>query len=150
MNEMIQRVLANILTIMTNTSLSESFFEAVLKRLVSLGYTLEADDGWAICFAMQSVENHIKSSCNVSKIPDGLFNVAVDRVCGEFLFAKKQTGQLSIEGLDFNGAITSITEGDTSVSFASGASDDDKFNQLVNYLMTKGDGDFVCYRKLRW
>lgn len=150
MNELIQKVLANILTIMTNTSLSESFFEAVLKRLVSFGYDLKEDDGWMICFAMQKVENHIKNSCNTTSVPDGLFNVAVDMVCGEFLFTKKQTGKLELTDLDLDGAIASISEGDTSVQFASGSSDEDKFNSFLDYLLHNGEGDFVCYRKLKW
>ena len=146
MNDILQAIKKT----MFNSDLNESFFEAVLQRLISLGYNLEENDVFPLCFAMQSVENHIKNSCNVTILPDGLFNVAVDKVCGEFLFAKKQTGQLDIEGLDLNGAIASISEGDTSVSFVSGASDDDRFNHLVNYLMTQGDGDFVCYRRLKW
>ena len=144
-----KKVLANILTVMTKTSLSESFYEAVLKRLVSFGYTLKEDDSWLICFAMQKVENHIKNSCNTTDVPDGLFNVAVDMVCGEFLFTKKQTGQLEIADLDFDGAFTSIKEGDTQVNFG-GFSDEEKFDQMVNYLLHHGEGDFVCYRKIRW
>ncbi|MCZ9313162.1 MAG: hypothetical protein O0V67_07270 [Methanocorpusculum sp.] len=146
-----EKLLASILTIMTNidTSLSESFYDAVLKRLVSLGYSLKEDDGWALCFAMQKVENHIKNSCNTTSIPDGLFNVAVDMVCGEFLFAKKQTGQLELGDLDLTGAITSIKEGDTQVNFG-GSSDESNFNQMLDYLMHHGEGDFVCYRKIRW
>ena len=144
-----KKVLANILTVMTKTSLSESFSEAVLKRLVSFGYTLKDDDSWLICFAMQKVENHIKNSCNTTDVPDGLFNVAVDMVCGEFLFTKKQTGQLEIADLDFDGAFTSIKEGDTQVNFG-GSSDEEKFDQMVNYLLHHGEGDFVCYRKIRW
>lgn len=143
------KVLANILTVMTKTSLSESFYEAVLKRLVSFGYILKEDDSWLICFAMQKVENHIKNSCNTTDVPDGLFNVAVDMVCGEFLFTKKQTGQLEIADLDFDGAFTSIKEGDTQVNFG-GSSDEEKFDQMVNYLLHHGEGDFVCYRKIRW
>ena len=135
---------------MFSSSLTEQFFKAVLQRLISLGYKLEENDDWVLCFVMQNVENHIKSSCNVTSIPNELHNVAVDRVCGEFLFTKKQTGQLVIEGLDLNGAIASVSEGDTTISFVSGASDEDKFNHLVNHLMTKGEGDFVCYRKLKW
>ena len=135
---------------MFNSSLTEPFFRAVLQRLISLGYKLEENDDWILCFAMQGVENHIKTSCNVTSIPDELSNVAVDRVCGEFLFTKKQTGQLTIDGLDLSGAIASVSEGDTSVTFVSGATDDDRFNLLVNYLMTKGEGDFACYRKLKW
>lgn len=150
MDEMIKKVLANILTIITNTSLSESFYEAVLKRLVSFGYNLEEDDGWVICFAIQKVENHIKNSCNTTSVPDGLFNVAVDMVCGEFLFAKKQTGKLELTDLDLNGAITSIKEGDIQVNFGNGTSDEEKFNSFLNYLLHNGEGDFVCYRKMKW
>lgn len=135
---------------MSNSSLTEAFFSAVLQRLISLGYKLKENDDWILCFAMQVVENHIKTSCNITHIPDGLFNIAVDRVCGEFLFAKKQSGQLDIEHLDLSGAITSIHEGDTTVQFASGTSDEERFNQLLNHLLHKGDGDFICYRKLKW
>ena len=150
MDEMIQKVLANILTIMTNTSLSEPFYKAVLKRLASFGYRLKESDSWAVCFAIQKVENQIKNSCNTTSIPDGLFNVAVDMVCGEFLFTKKQTGQLELADLDLDGAITQIHEGDVTVQFAGGSSDEDKFNSFLNHLLHNGEGDFVCYRKLKW
>lgn len=133
-----------------NTSLSEQFCEAVLNRLVSFGYTPKEDDGWVLSFVMQKVENHIKDSCNTTSIPDGLFHVAVDMVCGEFLYSKKQTNQLEIADLDLSGAIASISEGDTSVSFDSASTDEQKFNTLLNFLMTKGEGDFICYRKLKW
>ena len=123
---------------------------AVLQRLVSLGYKVEENDDWFLSYAQQTVENHIKNTCNVTIIPDGLFNIAVDRVCGEFLFSKKQTGKLSIDGLDLDGAIASITQGDTNVSFVAGASDEEKFNQLINYMMTKGEGDLICYRRIKW
>ena len=150
MDEVIKTILATISTIMTNTSLSESFFEAVLKRLVSFGYDLKEDDGLGMCFAMQKVENHIKNSCNTTGIPVELFGAAVDMVCGEFLFTKKQTGTLELADLDLNGAITSIHEGDVTVQFANGSSDEDKFNSFLNYLLHNGEGDFVCYRKLKW
>jgi hypothetical protein len=150
MNEMIQKLLANILTIVTNSSLSESFFEAVLKRLFSFGYDLKEDDSWMICFAMQKVENNIKNSCNTTSVPDGLFHVAVDMVCGEFLFTLKQTGKLELTDLDLDGAITQIHEGDVTIAFASGMSDEEKFNSFLNHLLHKGEGDFVCYRKLKW
>ena len=150
MNEMIQKVLANILTIMNNTSLSEPFYEAVLKRLVSFEYELEEDNGWVLCFCKKKKKNHIKNFCNTDSIPDGLFNAAVDRVCGEFLFTKKQTGQLNIGELDLDGAVTSIKEGDTQINFDAGSSDESRFNQLVNYLMNQGEGDLICFRKIRW
>lgn len=147
---MINKILADIPNILTGTSLTEPFYEAVLNRLVSFGYELKETDTWSICFAIGKVENHIKNSCNITSVPDGLFHVAVDMVCGEFLFAQKQTGQLSIGDLDLTGAIKQISEGDTTVTFGDGMSDEDRFNVMLNYLMTKGEGDFVCYRKLRW
>ena len=129
---------------------TESFCESLLKRLTSFGYDIKEDDAWQLCFIMQKVKHHINNSCNTTSIPDGLFNVAIDMTCGEFLFTKKQTGQLEIANLDLTGAIASVSAGDTSVSFDNSASDEEKFNQLLNYLMTKGEGDFVCYRKLKW
>ena len=149
MNELIKRVCADILNLM-NSKLAEPFIEAVLTRLAAFGYFPNENDAWAICFAVQKVENHIKNSCNTSGIPDGLFTVAIDMVCGEFLFTKKQTGTLELADLDLDGAITSIHEGDVTVQFASGSSDEDKFNSLLNYLLHNGEGDFVCYRKLKW
>lgn len=150
MDEVIQKVLASILPVVENTGLSESFCEAVLKRLVSFGYDLKEDDGWMISFAMQKVENHIKNSCNTASIPDGLFHAAVDMVCGEFLQAKKQTGKLQLDDLDLDGAITSIKEGDIQVNFGNGSADAEKFGEFLNYLLHHGEGDFVCYRKLSW
>ena len=142
-------ILQAIKNTMIHSSFTEPFFNAVLQRLISLGYKIKENDDWILCFAMQNVENHIKNSCNVTSVPEGLFQIAVDRVCGEFLFTKKQTGQLDIGTLDLTGAITSISEGDTSVQFG-GESDEDKFNQLLDTFMHKGEGDFICYRRLKW
>lgn len=150
MDEMIQRILANILPVIKNTSLSESFFEAVMKRLVSFGYTLKEDDGWMISFAVQKVENHIKSSCNTASVPDGLFHVAVDMACGEFLSTLHHSGQLTIENLDLEGVVTSIKEGDIQVSFGGGSSDVEKLGAFLDYLLHHGERDLVCYRKLSW
>lgn len=146
-----ETVLANILAIIKkdDTSPSESFVESVLKRLVSFGYELKDDDSWAVSFAIQKVENHIKNSCNTTSVPEGLFNVAVDMVCGEFLLTKRQTGQLTLTDLDFGSVVTSIKEGDTQVNFG-GDSDDAVFTTFLNWLIRGGEGDLVCYRKMQW
>lgn len=143
-------LLANILTIMTNTSLTEQFYKAVLDRLVSFGYEPRNDDCWSICFVMQKIENHIRNTCNTPTVPDGLFNVAVDMVCGEFLFDKKQTGKLELTDLDLNGAIAQIHEGDVTVQFANGMSDEERFNTFINHLLHGGDGELICYRRMVW
>lgn len=147
MDEMIQKVLENILP---NISLSKSFCEMVLNRLVSFGYFLKEDDSWELSFVMVKVDNQIKNSCNTTSIPEGLSHVAADMICGEFLMNRKNSGRLELSDLDLSGAIASISEGDVSVSFDADSTDEDKFNQLVDYLMNRGKGDFVCFRKLRW
>ena len=124
--------------------------EAILNRLSSLGYTVKEADAWAIAYAVQSVQNYIKNSCNVTSVPEGLFHVLVDRSCGEFLYNQKQSGRLDIAGIDLSGAIKQISEGDTSVTFADGTSDEQKFGQLLVTLRTMGEGEFVCYRRLVW
>ena len=145
-----ETILANILTMMKDTSFSESFFESVLQRLVSFGYELKEDDSWGLCFAIQKVENHIKNSCNITSVPEGLFNVAVDMVCGEYLLTKKQTGQLVLADLDLGTVVTSIKEGDTQVNLEGGTSDEVVFTSFLNQLIHGGEGDFVCYRKMQW
>ena len=142
-------ILQNIKSALASSLLDDVFLEDVVRRLDSFGYEVKESDAWMIGFAMQKVENHIKNECNTSEIPDGLHQSAVDMVCGEFLFSKKQTGQLEIGDLDLTGAVESIKEGDTQVNFT-GASDEDKMNAFLNFLMNEGNGDFVCYRKIRW
>lgn len=128
----------------------EKFIEAVIKRLSDFGYSVTNDDKWLVSFCVQKVAEHITNACNTPLIPNGLFFTAVDRVCGEFLYSKNQTGTLEIENLDLGGIVTQIHEGDTTIQFANGASDQEKFNLLVNSLISKGEGDLVCYRKIKW
>lgn len=146
MDEMILKTL----NIVPDSGLSQTFVQTFLNRLVSLGYTPKEADLWELSFVMSDVENRIKNSCNTGSIPEGLFNVAVDMMCGKFLKIRKDSGRLELSTLDLSGAITSITEGDVSISFDASATDEQKLNQLINYLMTKGEGEFVCYRKLKW
>lgn len=145
-------VLTNIMTILGNSSLDEQFIELVLKRLESLGYTIQDGDGWMIGFSTQKVEDHIMNSCNTSSIPDGLKFTAVDMICGEFLFTLKQTGKLN-EAFDLEVAVKQVQTGDTNVIFALGdgsQTPEQRLNNLLSYLMTNGEGDFVCYRKIKW
>lgn len=145
-------VLSNIMTTLRSSSLDEQFIELVLKRLDSLGYTIQDGDGWMIGFSILKVENHIKNSCNTNDIPDGLKITAIDMICGEFLFAMKQTGKLN-EIFDLEAAIKQVQTGDTNVTFAISdgtLTPEQRLNALLSYLMTKGEGDFVCYRKIKW
>ncbi len=144
--------IAEIMTVLRNMQdeSSEKFVEAVMKRLEGFGCSVKQEDAWPVAYCIQKVNRHIMNACNTPAVPDGLFNAAVDRVCGEVLFSLQQSGKLELENLDFDAAITQIHEGDTTIQFASGSSNCEKFALFVNQLMREGDGDFVCYRKIRW
>ena len=58
--------------------------DKVKERLRSFGYEVQDGDEAIIAFSIQKVENTIKNDCNVSSIPDGLENIAVDMAAGEF------------------------------------------------------------------
>lgn len=151
LNETQQAVLTNIIAIMGDSNLPTSFYSDVLLRLESLGYTLKETDAWIIGFTIQKVENAIKAECNVDSIPEGLYEIAIDMVCGEFLFTLKSTGQLT--GFDLDVALKSVQAGDTNVTFAVGQgslSPEQRLDSLLSYLIHPGKGKFVCYRKLKW
>ena len=143
-------MLDKILKLVPDTDFNKQFYEAILNRLDYFGCRLDENDAWAVCFSGQKVENHIKNVCNVTSIPIGLFYVAVDMVCGEFLFALKEVGKLDIESLNLDGVITSIKEGDTSVNFGSGSSDSEKVDILIHNLIHGQEGELVCYRQIKW
>ncbi len=126
----------------------------VKKRLESFGYTVVDADDWLLNFLIDKVENTIKNDCNVSEIPDGLYQIAVDMVCGEFLQGKKAMGQLNIDGIDVDAAaIKQIQEGDTSVTFAIGEGSqtpEQRIDRFISFLMTYGIGQFASYRCMKW
>ena len=127
--------------------------EQVKKRLESFGYVLKDGDKAILSFSIEKVTNTIKNDCNVSSVPAGLVNIAVDMAVGEFLTAKKTFSPDEIEGLDLDYAVKQIQEGDTSTVFATGEASltpEQRLSSLLNYLLVHGRDEFSCYRKLRW
>ena len=153
-DEKLKPIIKNIIVIINKEEVDEEFIEEILKRLISFGYIPNENDSWIITFCMQKVENHIKNSCNISEIPNELKEVEIDRICGEFLFSKKQTGQLNAEnGFDLEMAIKQVQAGDTNVTFAVGEGSETletKLNTLISYLLNYGESDFICYRQIKW
>lgn len=127
--------------------------EMVKERLQSFGYELKEGDEVILNFSIQKVENTIKNDCNTPSIPDGLVNIAVDMVVGEFLTAKKTFAPDDITGLDLDFAVKQIQTGDTNTVFATGEGSltaEQRLNAFLNYLLTNGKEEFSCYRRLRW
>lgn len=130
--------------------------ETIKKRLESLGYTYDAtkDDFVIKEFLMPKVKNHILTMTNQESIPKELQKIGVDRVCGEFLLAKKNSGELVIEPAAVTKELSSITEGKFTLNYAVNTSStqslDQKLDMLIDYLINSGEGDILCYRKLKW
>lgn len=124
--------------------------EDIKNRLESFGYTLQEADGFALGFVINTVEKSIKSCCNREDIPDELYEIEIDRICGEFLFEKKQSGQLT--EFDFELIEKQIQDGDTTVTYAveAGQTPEQRFDKLVRSLMDTGKGEFASFRRLKW
>lgn len=117
--------------------------EDVIKRLEGLGFSVA--DEWVLIFCVDMVTNHIKNNCNISEVPEGLHEVAVDLACGEYLQGKFNAGQLG----DYSQAISKIKEGDTDVTFVSGTSDVELLKLLIDSLRSR-EIDFAAYRRIKW
>lgn len=82
-------------------------------------------------------------------IPEAFEYALVDMVVGEFLMSQKSLGILKMNAIDYNMVVKSVQEGDTTITFAEGASESEKLDVLVEYLMHP-EIDYADYRKIRW
>lgn len=127
----------------------------VKERLSSLGINLTNEpgtaDGTILLFSIDKVSNHIKNQTNLNEIPQGLHEVSVDMVVGEFLLAKKSMGLLNISSLDFDVVAKQVQDGDTNTVFAvsENTTPEAQFNAFIHYLQ-HNEVDLVKYRVLTW
>ena len=122
-------------------------YDDVVKRLKTFGYEVTANDECLLDFLIEKTENYIKSYCNIDAVPDGLKYFAIERIVGEFLSQKKSIGQL--DGIDVEKVVRSISEGDTSVTYAVGDSES-ALDSVISRLMTRVAQEMLAYRRLSW
>ena len=123
----------------------------VIKRLKQLGYTATDADNEQIDFELNKILNYVNNYCNITTIPEILNPRIVDRVCGEFLYYKKNSG--SLEGFNYDAVIKSIKEGDTQIQYAVGQGEDtpeNRFDAFVKSLERGFDKWITPHRRLRW
>lgn len=145
----LQTVVDSVNNILNDTNLT-IFTEDVVKRLVSFGYEPTEGDAWMIAYSTKGSVNHVLNEINHTTVPEGLFEMVVDMICGEVLNAKHLTGQLDLAHLDLDGIIQTVSEGDTSVTFSTDGSDEMKLKELLSWLIQGKGSDLICYRKMRW
>lgn len=123
----------------------------VSKRLQHLGYTVTDDDLSQLQFELDKIINYVLNYCNITTIPTILNPRIIDRVCCEFLFYKKNSGQL--EGFNYDAVIKEVKEGDTTLKYATGADGDtveSRFDKFINKLERGFDKWLTPHRRLRW
>lgn len=125
--------------------------ENVIDRLAQLGYVATDDDYRQIDFELEKIINYTLNYCNVQVIPEIINPRLIDRVCGDFLFYKKNSG--SLEGFNYDAVIKQIKEGDTSITYAVGQGEDtpeNRFDSFVKHLERGYDKWITPHRRLRW
>lgn len=124
----------------------------VMVRLESLGYHVIPEDELPISLLVNIVTKEIMIECNIEEIPDELKPMAVDAISGRFLDQKHDMGQL--DGFDFTSSISSISEGDISITYALGnsasASPEQMFKTFVKRLSKLDNKKLSAFRRLRW
>lgn len=126
----------------------------ITTRLAQLGYETQSTDLSYVQFELDLILDYVVNYCNftsVEDIPTILDKRIIDRVCSEFLYKKKNAGQL--EGFDYSAFIKTIKEGDTQIQFGSKSDSDtpeSRFDDLVNYLQRGFDKWISLHRRLRW
>lgn len=121
---------------------------AVIRRLETLGYTEPAED---IDYAIDRAEAMILIKTNQKEVPEGLFYVWADMAAGIYLRNLKAAGGLD-DLYDFSAPAKSISEGDTSVTFArtDGDTFEAQFDDTLERMINPPAEVFVAYRRLAW
>lgn len=125
--------------------------DGVIDRLKQLGYTATESDYDHIDFELNKTLNYVKNYCHIDEIPEILDYRIIDRICGYFLYYKKNSG--SLNGFDYDVVIKSIKEGDTTLTYAVGAGEDtpeNRFDAFVKSLERGFDKWITPYRRLVW
>ena len=122
--------------------------QCVKGRLETLGYTADETDETALAFLIEKVLDEILTFCNIEDLPASLEPFAADRVCGQYLQQLQATGKL--KDYAFERVVKSITEGDSSFTFADDKSGATAFSEYLASLASAGDAQLLAFRKLRW
>lgn len=128
--------------------------EDVIGRLSQLGYTATENDYDQLDFDIILTINYTLDYCNltdVTEIPELIYPRMIDRICATFLFNKKNSG--TMEGFDYDAAIKSIKEGDTTIQYVAGQGEDtpeNRFDSLVKQLERGYDKWITHFRRLQW
>lgn len=121
---------------------------SIKERLAFFGYELSTiEEEKQIEYLREKIERMIKNRCHINQIPKELISYERDRICGEFLWEKKQSGTWT--SLQTDPTVTSIQEGDVNVHFTGQDSAEMKLDKLIQFFMGNEE-ELLCYRTIKW
>jgi len=123
--------------------------ESVLQRLSALGYTVQASDSNQLLLCADRASEELKQLLNESELPEELFYTLTDMTAGAFLRDKLLSGALD-ETFGFSDEVKSITEGKTSITYASEKSAKQKFSECIDSLCTPSPAVIARFRRVLW
>lgn len=129
--------------------------EKVAQRLAAWGYEVtrsqegeaQTADEIAITFLISKTDKYIKNYCNIAEVPEELEESEIDMIAIDFLKQKAVSGGLDTTGLRVDG-ISSISEGDASVSYSSGSSV--TLPAVYEQISDRFEADLLPFRRMRW
>lgn len=120
----------------------------VVSRLMAFGYDCVDTDIPLIAFAIKKITDDVRNYTNVDGTPESLDCRLIDAVCGEILGMKLALGTLpSLENIPEK--ITSMSQGDVSVSYAPNASPEEKLMACIESMKIR-PSDLDKFRVLSW
>lgn len=125
--------------------------EQIIDRLNQLGYEAQDVDINRIDFELHKTLNYVINNFTRNEVPEILDPRIIDKVCGDFLFYKKNSG--SLEGFNYDLVIKQIKEGDTTIQYAVGQGEDTPENRFDSFVKSLDRGfDKWCtpHRRLVW
>ena len=131
-----------------------SIQEGIVTRLQAFKYNVQENETSILDYltlkTISSINNLTNQFYTADTIPQNLYSIVVDKIVGEFLLFKKNTGD--IPSLDLSPVEKQIQSGDTSVTYAvEGTTSPEKmYDILINYLISSRDNELIKYRRLVW
>lgn len=133
--------------------LEQEVIEEIYTLLLQCGYDVEENkekDDALLYYITKEEKQKILNITHQDVFPEKLSHVLVKRIVGNLFYIKIRSGQLELENLDLLGAVSSVDEGDTSVSFSQGVSDLERADVFVDWMKSYGEDEIRCFRRIKW
>ena len=131
-----------------------SIREGIVIRLQAFKYSVQENETSILDYltlkTISSINNLTNQFYTADTIPQNLYSIVVDKIVGEFLLFKKNTGD--IPSLDLSPVEKQIQAGDTSITYAveNITSPEKMYDLLIDYLISSRDKELMKYRRLVW